>query len=177
MVVIGIVIGAGLVLGTLYLSGSLPAKTITAISTQTEVQTTITSTTVTITSISTSVITFQVTLSSTFSGGQNLQLVGQACGHNSKPTTDGHTAANTDSCLLAITNTGTDPATITDCSIYGTAQTLLGGTVVVPAGTTSASPVIAECDSGTALTPGAQVSGQLVAESGSPLSFSAISGP
>ena len=119
----------------------------------------------------------------TFTSGQNLQLVNGACTHTTASVLLGQTTTHADSCVLELTNTGGATASITSCTVYGATGTVSGlspvvaapGPVPVPAGTTSANAVYAQCYAG-ALTPGAAVTGSLVVASGSPLAFSAIAG-
>jgi hypothetical protein len=126
------------------------------------------------TEISTTTYTLVSSYTVTF-GGPTLGIEEESCAHTAGAKLFGLPAAGAaaNSCLLAITNTGSAIADITGCSIYGTTQTLVGAPVAVPAGTTFAAPVVAECDSASALTPGAAVSGSLVT-SEVPLAFSAI---
>jgi len=113
----------------------------------------------------------------TFTSGPHLQLSTQTC------------SSATDTCVLALTNTGGAAGSVTGCSIYGAsgydgkeataapvAQTAVA-TVAVPAGTTSTAPIYVDCtpNAGPTISSGADVTGSLVVASGSPLAFSAIS--
>jgi flagellin-like protein len=119
----------------------------------------------------------------TFTGGQNISLAGSACAHTSGAILLGQATTHVNSCVLELTNTGGSAASVTGCTVYGATGTVSGlspvvaapGPVPVPAGTTTANAVYAQCWAGL-LTSGAAVTGQLVVASGSPLSFSAIAG-
>jgi hypothetical protein len=174
LVLVGLALGAGLVLGALYFSGSLSVKTVTTTVTQTGV----TTDTLTITLTNSTVTTIYVTVypTSSTASAANLQIEEQVCSHSTMSSIYGVTAVRGDSCLVAVTNTGGTGASITECSIDGATGTLVNAPRVVAAGTTSSKPVIAECDSPSALTPGSSVNGILVLASGAPLAFNAIVG-
>ena len=170
ILIVGIMVGAALIFGTLYATGSLSPRTTTETS---SVMVTTVSTFTTVSTL-TLVTTVNFSSSETFTSGQNMQLIGTTCVHG---------AAATAYCQLQLTNTGEASAAVVGCSIYGAsatsaptlahAQAGTQATVVVVAGTTSANPVTVYC-AGPALTAGAAVSGSLAVASGSPLAFSAI---
>jgi hypothetical protein len=174
LVLVGLALGAGLVLGTLSLSGSLSAKTVTTTITQTGTITDIVTTTLTGSTATTIYVTVYPTSSTASSA--NLEIEEQVCSHTTMSSLYGVTAIHGNSCLVAVTNTGGTGASFTECSIDGATETLVNAPRVVAAGTTSSKPVIAECDSQTALTPGSAVNGILVEATGAPLAFNAIVG-
>jgi len=175
--VIGVIIGAGLVFGTLYASGSMTQKTVTQTTQGTVTKTSIQILTQTSTTVSTETVTTTVTVTTLVATiGPSVQLSVVTCVHGPAGN-----AAGSAYCELSLTNIGTSPGAITGCSLYGGVGTLGPGTappvsvgvVIVPVGTSSASPVNVVCD-GLPMTSGAAVSGSLTVGSESPLAFSAI---
>jgi hypothetical protein len=152
LLVLGVVIGAGLIFGTLYASGSLGQRTLVRTTTQV-LTTTQTSTTslfiVAVTSLQSAQVSAQVT----------------QCSHN---------ANGTDSCTVTLTNSGTANTAATACflSVSGVATQ---GTLTGPAKTSipaSASATGACRVTAAAQTVGSQAVGSFSLSNGGSVPFS-----
>jgi len=171
MLLVGVIIGAGLILGTLSLTGSLTQKTVTDTTTTPVTMTIPFIMTTTVTTTSTSLLTFQVTVTTS---GSSISFA-QVSTSVSSCTQSGANVV----CTLTITNSGTSFVTVNGCTINlgGSSQagTFAYGYVgITPQkwlapGTTQ---VGAMCTvAGTEPTIGSQAAGSLALENGATVPF------